>query len=86
MHDIHRAKVAPFPDEKFSDIDELENHRNEHGIAKAIELFLFGSKRENDQRPSHHAKAAIGEHFDVPTEHARIKLHTPEKVEDKMTS
>jgi len=80
--DVHGAEVARLPVEELGDVDELEEHADEHGVREKTVLLGLGlGVAEDAERPKHHPEAAVGEHFQVEAQHARVELGAPVEVD-----
>src|SRR6516165_11071924 len=83
MRDVERLHVSRLPPEELRNINDLKCDGDPHGIADiSMPLVLRGGERYDDQRPAHQSEAAIGKHFDVPSEYLRMKLRAPEIIEN----
>jgi hypothetical protein len=76
---VHTAHVSHFPVKEFGNVDKLERHIDGHAELQrvTVELHIFVRKAQNSHGPKHHAGTAVGKHFDVPSEYARIEFHAP---------
>ena len=86
VHDVERAEIPRFPEEKFRNVDELQENGDEHRIGQSIDLSLFRCIGNEDEAPTHHANAAVGELFDVPPKNARIQFSAPIVVKEGISS
>lgn len=82
MHDVNGLHVALLPPKELGNVHQLHKARGKHGGAEPnVGMLLSGAGNDN-QCPAHHAKAAVGKHFQVPPKHARVELGAPVVVKD----
>ena len=84
---VHRAHVSHFPVVEFRQVDELNGDVDCHTELEisSIQFLIFEGKAQDSHDPKHHPGAAVGKHFDIPSENVRVQIHTPIKVVDPTT-
>ena len=62
MTTYHGAKVTGFPQEKFEDIQSLDENGDQHRAADiAIQIVLLEGVAKYQHLPQHHTESAVGE-------------------------
>jgi len=78
MLNVHRCKVASFPEEELEAVAKLETHVDNHRVADVAKaLVLRVGIGDCADGPEDHSKTTVCELFNIPAKDAWVELCAP---------